>query len=286
MHLNNDYNLICIGSGPAGQRAAIQAAKLGKKVAVIEKKQFIGGVCIETGTIPSKTFREAVRRLYAPSHFDGTHGSVYGASIRPTMPQLVNQVERVMQREMQNIGDALRRNDVDLVHGHAAFADANTIQIDEENGHRLISADYILVAVGTRPSKPEGLDPDGQTLITSDDILTLQQLPRTLAVVGAGVIGIEYASMFAALGVQVTVIDQRPRPLEFLDQEIGDELIHQLRKTDIMFRCGDAVEHIDIVETQHRQGLIRLASGKHLVADVILFSAGRVGATENLQLDA
>src|SRR5262249_14234435 len=157
---------------------------------------------------------------------------------------------------------------------------------DGQNGHRLISADYILVAVGTRPSKPEGLDPDGQTLITSDDILTLQQLPRTLAVVGAGVIGIEYASMFAALGVQVTVIDQRPRPLEFLDQEIGDELIHQLRKTDIMFRCGDAVEHIDIVETQHRQGLIRLASGKHLVADVILFSAGRVGATDGLQLDA
>jgi NAD(P) transhydrogenase len=286
MSKRNDYDLICIGSGPAGQRAAIQAAKLGKRAVVIEKQSCIGGVCIETGTIPSKTFREAVRRLYGPSHFDGSNGSVYGAPIRPTMPQLINQVERVMQREMQNIGDALRRNEVDLIHGHATFADARTIQVDEENGHRLISGDYILVAVGTRPSRPEGLDPDGQTLITSDDILTLQQLPRTLAVVGAGVIGIEYASMFAALGVQVTVIDQRPRPLEFLDQEIGDELIHQLRKSDVMFRCGDAVEHIDIVERQHRQGLIRLASGKHLVADVILFSAGRVGATENLRLDA
>jgi NAD(P) transhydrogenase len=127
--------------------------------------------------------------------------------------------------------------------------------------------------------------PDGQTVITSDDIVTLRQLPRTLAVVGAGVIGIEYASMFAALGVPVTVIDQRPRPLEFLDQEIGDELIHQLRNSDVMFRCGDAVEHIDIVEGPQRQGLIRLASGKHLVADVILFSAGRVGATEDLKLE-
>ena len=286
MSKRHDYDLICIGSGPAGQRAAIQAAKLGKRTVVIEKQSCIGGVCIETGTIPSKTFREAVRRLYGPSNFDGSSVNVYGVPIRPTMPQLINQVERVMQREMQNISDALRRNDIDLVHGHASFADANTLQIDEENGHRLISGDYILVAAGTRPSKPEGLSPDGQTLITSDDILNLQQLPRTLAVVGAGVIGIEYASMFAALGVQVTVIDQRPRPLEFLDQEIGDELIHQLRKSDVMFRCGDAVEQIDIVETQHRQGLIRLASGKHLVADVILFSAGRVGATESLRLDA
>jgi NAD(P) transhydrogenase len=282
----NDCHLICIGSGPAGQRAAVQAAKLGKRVVLIEKQRCIGGVCIETGTIPSKTFREAVRRLYGPAPLDGSDTNVYGAPIRPTMPQLVNQVGRVMQREMQNISDALRRNNVDLIHGHAAFVDANTVRVDEANGHRLISGDYILIAVGTRSSKPDGVEPDGQTLITSDDILNLQQLPRTLAVVGAGVIGIEYASMFAALGVQVTVIDQRPRPLEFLDQEIGDELIHQLRKSDVMFRCGDAVERIDIVETQHRQGLIRLASGKHLVADVILFSAGRIGATESLRLDA
>jgi NAD(P) transhydrogenase len=285
MSKGRDYDLICIGSGPSGQRAAIQAAKLGKRVVVIEKQSCIGGVCIETGTIPSKTFLEAVRRLYAPGHLNGSDG-VYGAPIRPTMAQLVNQVGRVMQREMETIGDALRRNDVDLIHGHAEFIDRNSIRVDTDSGHRLISADYILLAVGTQPSKPNNVEPDGQTLITSDDILNLKQLPRTLAVVGAGVIGIEYASMFAALDVQVTVIDQRPRPLEFLDQEIGDELIHQLRKKDVMFRAGDAVEQIDIVETQNRQGLIRLASGKHLVADLILFSAGRVGATDRLHLDA
>src|SRR5215467_13099165 len=281
----NEYDLICIGSGPAGQRAAIQAAKLGKKAVVIEKQKCIGGVCIETGTIPSKTFREAVQRLYAPTNLDGSDVNVYVAPLRPTMQQLIGQVGRVMQREMQTIIDALRRNNIDLVQGRAAFVDPHTIQVDTPTGLRKITSDYILIAVGTRPSKPRGVEPDGQTVITSDDIVTLQRLPRTLAVVGAGVIGIEYASMFACLGVPVTVIDQRPRPLEFLDQEIGDELIHQLRKSDVVFRCGDAVEHIDIVQTPQRQGLIQLASGKYLVADVILFSAGRVGATDTLQLD-
>src|SRR5262245_22819464 len=278
MSERHDCDLICIGSGPAGQRAAVQAAKLGKRVVLIEKQRCIGGVCIETGTIPSKTFREAVRRLYAPAPLDGSDTSVYGAAIRPTMPQLVNQVGRVMQLEVQNISDALRRNDVDLVHGHAAFVDANTVRVDEANGHRLISSDYILVAVGTQPSKPDGVEPDGQTLITSDDILNLHQLPITLAVVGAGGVGIEYASMFAALGVQVTVSGQPPRRLKLVAQGIGDELTHHWRKRGGMLRCGDAGARSDIVDTQQRQGLILLASGKHLVADVILFSARRVGA--------
>ena len=286
MPRRNEYDLICIGSGPAGQRAAIQAAKLGKKAVVIEKQQCIGGACIETGTIPSKTFREAVRRLYTQPQLDRTDTDVYAPRMRPTMPQLLSHVGRVMQREMQIIRDALGRNDVELHHGLASFVEPHTVRVDAVHGYRLLTADHIVLAVGTHPSKPQSVEPDGQTVITSDDILTLQQLPRTMAVVGAGVIGIEYASMFAALGVQVTVIDQRPRPLEFLDQEIGDELIHQLRKSDVMFRCGDAVEHIDIVETPQRQGLIQLASGKYLVADVILFSAGRVGATAALRLDA
>lgn len=286
MPQSNGYDLICIGSGPAGQRAAIQAAKLGKRVVVIEKHRSIGGVCIETGTIPSKTFLEAVRRLHMSANLDPNEASVYTATARPGMPQLIRQVGYVMQREIQNISDALRRNNVELLQGHASFVDPHTVEVVTPNGHTQIRGDYILVAVGTRPSKPSGVESDGQTVITSDDIVELQHLPRTLAVVGAGVIGIEYASMFAALGVPVTVIDQRPRPLEFLDQEIGDELIHQLRKNDVMFRCGDAVEQIDLIDGPQRQGLLRLTSGKHLVADVILFSAGRVGATDTLRLDA
>src|SRR5215467_5826815 len=285
MHRNNDYNLICIGSGPAGQRAAIQAAKLGKKVAVIEKKQFAGGVCIETGTIPSKTFREEVRRVYSRPGLELTDPFTHASRTRPAMQQLIGHVGRVIQREIGIIHDALARNDVELIIGRAEFVDPHTIRTNSLTGQRMLSADHFLIAVGTEPSKPHALDPEGQTVITADNVLGLAQLPRTMAVVGAGVIGIEYASMFAALGVQVTVIDQRPRPLEFLDHEIVDELIHQLRKSDVTFRCGDAVEQIDIVHTPHRQGLLQLASSKHIVSDVILFSAGRVGATGPLRLD-
>jgi NAD(P) transhydrogenase len=285
MARNNDYNLICIGSGPAGQRAAIQAAKLGKKVAVIEKKQFAGGVCIETGTIPSKTFREAVRRVYSRPGLELTEPFTHKSRTRPTMHQLVGHVGRVIQREIEIVHDALARNDVEVINGRAEFVDPHTIRTDSFRGERALTADHFLIAVGTEPSKPHAIDPDGQTVITADNILDLAELPRTMAVVGAGVIGIEYASMFAALGVQVTVIDQRQRPLEFLDREIVDELIHQLRKSDVTFRCGDAVERIEIVHTPKRQGLLQLASSKHIVTDVILFSAGRVGATGSLRVE-
>jgi NAD(P) transhydrogenase len=280
------YDLICIGSGPAGQRAAVQAAKLGKKVAVVEKQHWIGGVCIETGTIPSKTFREAVRRLYSRPGLEASDTPAYTTMVRPTMQQLVGHVGRVVQRETSVVQNQLTRNDVELIRGHAAFVEPHVLAIDSTQGQRLLSADNILVAVGSRPSQLDGMEPDGQTVLTSDHVFDLVNLPRTMVVVGAGVIGIEYAAMFAALGVQVTVIDQRPRPLEFLDHEIVDELIHQMRKNDVTFRCGEAVEHVDIVHTSSPQGLVRLESSKHIVADAILFSAGRVGATDTLNLEA
>jgi NAD(P) transhydrogenase len=286
MSQENDYDLICIGSGPAGQRAAIQAAKLGKRVAVIERQRSVGGICIDTGTIPSKTFREAVRRVYSRPGLEAADTS-FKERVRPTMPQLVGHVARVIQREIGIVHDVLARNDIRLIHGRASFEDAHTLAIESLEGRRRLKAEHILIAVGTVPSRPKGADLDDRIITTSDTVLNLAQLPRTMAVVGAGVIGIEYASMFAALGVQVTVIDQRPRPLEFLDQEIVDELIHQLRKSDVIFRCGDGVEEIEVVDGQgHRQGLLRLASGKHLVADVVLFSAGRIGATKDLNLGA
>lgn len=286
MQRRHQYDLICIGSGPAGQRAAIQAAKLGKKVAVIEKRRFVGGMCIDTGTIPSKTFREAVRRVYSRPGLELNDPFGSSAKARPSMQQLVGHVGRVIQREIGIVQDALARNDVTLVQSNASFVDPHTLRIDGADGQRPLTAEHFLIAVGTYPSKPHGVALDWQTIITSDDVLTIDQLPRTMAVVGAGVIGIEYASMFAALGVHVTVIDQRPRPLEFLDSEIVDELIHQLRKSDVTFRGGDAVVRIDVVQTAQPQGLLQLASGKHIVADVVLFSAGRVGATDALHLEA
>jgi NAD(P) transhydrogenase len=201
------------------------------------------------------------------------------------MQHLIGHVGRVIHQEINIIHDAMSRNDVTLVHGCASFVDPHTLRVESLEGQRLLTADHFLIAVGTRPSKPPGVEPDNHTIVISDHILGLEHLPRTMAVVGAGVIGIEYASMFAALGVQVTVIDQRARPLEFLDAEIVDELIHQLRRSDVTFRCGDAVERIEIVQTSQRQGLLYLTSGKHLVADVILCSAGRVGATDELGLE-
>lgn len=281
-----DYDLVCIGSGPAGQRGAIQAAKIGKRVAVVEKQRFVGGMCVDTGTIPSKTFREAVRRVYSRPGLEVEDPFGVAVRTRPTMRQLVGHVHRVIQREIEVVDNALRRNDVTLLNGRAEFVDAHTIQLQSEGGRRTITAENVLIAVGTRPGKPRGMNPDGRTVITSDEILSLEELPQTMAVVGAGVIGIEYASMFAALGVRVTVIDGRERPLEFMDYEIIDELLHQLRKADVTFRCGDAVACVEIVETPRRQGLLQLASSKFLVADTILLSAGREGATDVLNLAA
>jgi NAD(P) transhydrogenase len=277
------FDLVCIGSGPAGQRAAVQAAKLGKRVAVVEKQRAVGGVCIETGTIPSKTFREAVRRLYSRP---GLETSDAGLTARPTMAQLVEHVSHVVEREVRTVQGQLERNDVEVVRGRAWFADPHTVEVEAPDGHRRLNAANFLIATGTRPGQPEGATVDGETVVTSDNVLGIPRLPRTMAVVGAGVIGIEYASMFAALGVQVTVIDQRARPLEFLDHEITDELIHQLRKSGVTLRCGESVDRIDVVSTGDRKGLIRLDSNKHLVADVILIAAGRVGATDDLHLDS
>ena len=281
---HHDYDLVCIGSGPAGQRAAIQAAKLGKRVAVVEKQQIVGGVCIESGTIPSKTFREAVRRGYSRPGLEAYEQ--FRPRSRPTMQQLVGHVERVIERELSVVQENLARNDVEVIRGRASFVDAHTVLVEGLQGRRRLAVDKVLVAVGTRASDPPGLPPDGRTIMTSDHVLDIDNLPRNLAVVGAGVVGIEYASMFAALGVQVTIIDRRPRPLEFIDHEIVDELIHQLRKADVTFRCGEAVEHLEVVEVPQPKGLIQLESGKNIVADVVLFSAGRIGATEDLALEA
>ena len=278
------YDLVCIGSGPAGQRAAIQASKLGRKVAVVEKQQMIGGVCIESGTIPSKTFREAVQRGYSRPGLEASEQ--FRPRARPTMQQLVDHVERVIERELFVVQENLGRNDIEVVRGIASFIDEHTLLVEGAQGRRRLSTDKVLIAVGTHPSDPPGLQADNRTIMTPDCLLDLEQLPRSIAVVGAGVIGIEYASMFAALGVQVTVIDRRPRPLEFLDHEIVDELIHQMRKADVTFRCGEAVEGIEVVEVPQRKGLIELESGKHIVADVVLFSAGRIGSTDDLNLES
>lgn len=277
-----DFDLVCIGSGPAGQRAATQAAKLGKRVALIERRQCLGGVCVETGTIPSKTLREAVRSFGAAAALDA--GLRLARRPRPTIGQLLDRVEHVIARETDVLADQLQRNDVAVLAGTASFHDLHTLLIRTGDTTRTVTAEFVLIAVGTQPADPPDVGADGRTIITSDGITTLAQLPRSLAVVGAGVIGIEYASMFAALGIEVTVVDKRTRPLEFLDGEIADELLYQMRQRRVVFRLGEAVAGISVLDGAHPQGALELESGKRIVADMILFSAGRVGATGDLDL--
>jgi NAD(P) transhydrogenase len=276
-----EFDLVCIGSGPAGQRAAVQAAKVGKKVAVIEKRRCVGGVCLETGTIPSKTFREAVLSFHGGSGFDRGLGL---SARKTTIEQLLGRVDLVINRESRVLEDQLARNDIELVRGEASFADDHTVTVQTDRGVRVLTTRNVLVAVGTKPAEPSNIKPDGEVILLSDDILNMKKLPRTMTVVGGGVIGIEYASMFAMLDIKVTLVDKRPRPLEFADHEVIDELIHQMRKRDVTFRCGEAVANMEV--TANKQGAITLESGKRIVSDVILFSVGRVGATDTLNLDA
>jgi NAD(P) transhydrogenase len=280
-----DYDLACIGSGPAGQRAAVQAAKLGKRAAVIEKLQCLGGVCLGTGTIPSKTLREAVLSL---ARLPGRHdpGRAIPPGGRPTAEQLLARVEEVLAREQEVIEDQLRRNDVATVRGEASFTDPHTLMVRGDDGWREISAENIVVAVGTQPAPPPGVPADGEVVITSDDVLRLRHLPRAMAVVGASVIGLEYASMFSALGIPVTLVEKRQRPLEFLDREIVDELMHQMRFRNVTFRLGETVESIQVTDSPTRRAVIHLDSGKRLISDVVLFSAGRIAATGPLNLAA
>jgi NAD(P) transhydrogenase len=280
-----DFDLVSIGSGPAGQRAAVQAAKLGRRAAVVEKRRCVGGVCIDTGTIPSKTLREAVL-AYAGSASRGDRLPWARPPTRPSAEQLLAGVETVIGREIEVIEQQLRRNDVTLLHGEASFLDPHTLAIRGETGVSRLTARNVVIAVGTRPAPPPGVEPDGQIVLNSDQLVNLKKLPRSMAVVGAGVIGVEYASMFAAVGVQVTLVERRERPLEFLDREIVDELMHQLRQRNVTFRLGESVESMAVTESSPPRAVINLESGKRLVADAALFSVGRLAATESLDLGA
>lgn len=280
-----DFDLVCIGSGPAGQRAAVQAAKLGRRAAVVEKRRCVGGVCIDTGTIPSKTLREAAITF---SGLTGKGDRLPWARLdsRPTCEQLFAGVDAVIAREVEVVESQLRRNDVPVLSGEASFADPHTLMVRAEGGARPVTAEHIVIAVGTQPAPTPGVQADGEIVLDTDDMAHLKHLPRTICVVGAGVIGIEYASILAALGVAVTLVERREQPLEFLDREIVDELVHQMRSRNVTFRLGEAVQSVDLAEGPPRKAVLTLESGKRIVTDVVLFSAGRIAATEALNLPA
>jgi NAD(P) transhydrogenase len=279
----HDFDLLVIGSGPSGQKAAIAAAKLDRRVAVVERPDMIGGVCLNTGTIPSKTMREAVLYLTGLDQRE-MYGQSYRVKEEITIADLAARTQHVVSRENDVVRSQLSRNRVTVLAGTAHFTDPHTVQVDDGHGRlRTVTADAIVIAVGTRPARPGSVAFDERTIIDSDGIVHLEQVPRTMVVAGAGVIGIEYASMFAALGCKVTVVEQRDRMLEFCDLEVVEALKFHLRDLAVTFRFGETVAS---VEARGDGAIASLASGKKIPADTVLYSAGRQGATDDLSLEA
>ena len=284
-----DYDMLVIGSGPAGHRAAIQAAKLRQKVVVVEKRAAVGGVCINTGTIPSKTMREAVLHLSGYRE-RALYGASYTVKQNITMPDLLFRVGEVIRNEVDVTRHQLQRNGVELIGAEAEVVGPHRVRLKTPQGvgHREVSAKYIVIATGTDSTADPKIPFDGRRVFTSDDIPRLEALPKSLAVVGAGVIGLEYASIFAALGVRVTVIDKRKRLLPFVDAEMMDALAYHLRQNRVTLRLGEEVSGIEVLEDrQTDNGVgIQLASGKQIVTDSALYSIGRAGAVRGLGLEA
>src|SRR5437867_1695498 len=281
--IDQRFDLFVIGTGPAGQRAAVQAAKVGKRVGICERRQVVGGVCINTGTIPSKTFREAV--LYLTGfQMRGLYGASSAIKERITMEDLLFRCEHVIKREIDVIRDQMRRNGITLIGGAALFLDPHTLEISGAQGTVRVTADKVVIATGTVATRPQGVPVDGQSILTSDDILGLKDVPRTMTVVGAGVVGTEYASIFAALGVETTLVDRRPRLLEFVDAEIIESLTYQMRNMNCTFRLHEEVASVRLEGA--RRAVTVLKSGKLIISEVILYSVGRIGATADLDLAA
>ncbi|MFM9441506.1 Si-specific NAD(P)(+) transhydrogenase [Streptomyces acidiscabies] len=277
-----DFDMLVLGSGPGGQKAAIAAAKLGRGVAVVDRGDMVGGVSLHTGTIPSKTLREAVLYLTGLTQRD-LYGQSYRLKENITVADLTARTQHVVNREMEVIRSQLSRNQVPLFAGTGRFLDPHTVALREVTGHeRVLTAEHVVIATGTRPARPQTVEFDGRTILDSDNVLTIERVPRSMVIVGAGVIGMEYASMFAALGSKVTVVERRPAMLDMCDVEIVEALKYHLRDLAVTFRFGETVA---AVEQHQHSALTVLESGKKIPADAVMYSAGRQGLTDELALE-
>ncbi|CAN5526717.1 Si-specific NAD(P)(+) transhydrogenase [soil metagenome] len=282
MASSQEYDLVVIGSGPGGQKAAIAAAKLGKSVAIIERGRMLGGVCVNTGTIPSKTLREAVVYLTGMSQRE-LYGASYRVKEKITPADLLARTQHVIGKEIDVVRSQLMRNRIELYTGHARFLDDHNIHVeDPTRAERVtVTGRHIVIATGTKPARPSGIEFDEDRVLDSDGILDLKFIPTSMVVVGAGVIGIEYASMFAALGTKVTVVEKRANMLEFCDPEIIEALKFHLRDLAVTFRFGEEVTAVDVGASGT---VTTLASGKQIPAETVMYSAGRQGQTDHLDL--
>ncbi len=276
------YDLVVIGSGPAGQKGAIAAAKLGKKVAVIDRKTMVGGVS-HTGTIPSKTLREAI--LYLTGFRERSfYGQDYAVNREITVPDLAFRVQKVVERELEIVRAQLARNRVTTISGSARFVDSTTLEVGAADGPVRLTAERILIACGTRPAHTPSVPLDGQRIIDSDQLLHGKTLPRDLIVVGAGVIGLEYASMVTALNIKVTVIEARPSVLDFVDRETIEALMYFMRQRGATFRLGEKV--VSVGYDDRRRVVASLESGKEVHGDALLYTVGRQTNADLLDLPA
>jgi NAD(P) transhydrogenase len=276
------YDLIVIGSGPAGQRAAIQGAKFGKRVILIERTEVIGGVCINTGTIPSKTLREAVVHL-SGFMYQGIYGMNYRVKEKITMSDLSFRVQHVIKTEIDVTQAQLSRNNVEVAYGVASFVSPTAVKIENSRGVQEYTAPVIVIATGTKPAVSPKVPINATTIINSDQIMLMPEIPRTFIVVGGGVIGVEYTCMFATLGVRVILVEKRPRLLEFADQEMVEALSYHLRDSRVTMRLNEEVESVEETAT----GVVAtLQSKKKISADALLYAVGRQGNVDDLNLAA
>ncbi len=281
------FDCVVIGTGPAGQKAAIQAAKLGKKVAIIEKSNVLGGASINTGTIPSKALREAVLYLTGVNK-RGLFGESYRVKRNITIADLIYVSQQVIHHELDLIRDQMERNNVELIWGAARFDGPKTLCVDRPEDLEIVGADVFVIATGTQPARPVSVPFDDKTIFTSDGLLKLEQIPKTMIVVGGGVIGTEYACMMAALGIKVTLVEGRHEVLGFLDNEITEAFQYQMRRMGITLRLGEKVakiEHLPVGNGFDPAVQATLESGKALRAQTLLYAIGRQGTTSVMHLD-
>jgi NAD(P) transhydrogenase len=279
---NQHYDLVVIGSGPAGQKAAINAAKLGKRVAVIERGGMLGGASVHSGTIPSKTLRDAI--LYVTGFNERAfYGSDYRLRQQINREEIVNRVRMIVARETHLVSSQLNRNRVAELDGSARFVDPHTLEVTNPSEKTTVQGDYVLIACGTRPAENPSIAIDGKRIADTDRLPELSDLPREIIVIGGGIIGLEYAAMFAALEIRVTLIEQRPEILEFVDREIIGALTYHLRELEMTFRLGEKVVAVQIDEERGRV-TAKLESGKTVHGDALLYAVGRQGNTDSLNL--
>ena len=277
------FDMMVLGSGPAGQRAAIQAAKSGKHVAVVEKAMCVGGGCINTGTIPSKTMREAVLHL-SGYNYQNIYGVNYRVKDKISMADLAFRVQHVIKTEIDVTVAQLSRNNIETLCGVGSFVDPHTIRVSTPNGSVDYHAETVVIATGTKPAVSSKVPVNGKTILNSDQILSMELIPKTMIVVGGGVIGVEYTCMFATLGVRVILVEKRPRLLEFADAEIVEALSYHLRDHRVTLRLNEEVSSVE--ESADGGVVANLESKKKLSGDSLLYAVGRSGNVDDLNLAA